>query len=93
MKQDILLLERDCPECGVLKAVLSLEAATNDEFRGTDGQGLLVIVSMSNQGSIELAKAFGNPGKAVPLLLSYDGMVIEDPTEIKVRLESQGMTS
>lgn len=93
MKQDILLLERDCPECGVIKAVLSLDAATNDDFRGKEGQGLLVIVSLSNQGSIELTKAFGHPGKAVPLLLSHDGMVISDHTEIKVRLEEQGMAS
>ena len=93
MKKDILLLERDCPNCGVLKAALSIDAATNDEFRGKDDQELLVIASLSNRGSIELVKAFGHPGKAVPLLILNDETVITDIARIKAHLTKQGMTS
>lgn len=91
MKTDILLLERDCPTCGVIKAILSLEAATNDDFRGKEDQELLVIASQSNRASIELVKAIGHAGQPVPLMITYDGLVLTDPTEIKVRLEQQRM--
>ena len=93
MKKDILLLERDCPACGVIKAILDLDKVTDDDFRGKDGQELIVIASMSNQGSIELVKAFGHPDKAVPLMITHDGVVITDNTEIPVYLKSQGMSS
>ena len=91
MKTDILLLERDCPNCGVIKAVLNLNAATDDDFRGADDQELLVIASQSNRASIELSKAFGYPGMPVPLLITHDGLVLTDATEIKLRLEEQKM--
>ena len=92
MKTDILLLERDCPHCGVIKAILNMDAATDDDFRGKDGQEFLVIASMSNRGSIELAKAFGHPGKTIPLLICEGGAITDD-NEIKAYLEKQGMTS
>jgi hypothetical protein len=92
MKTDILLLERDCPTCGVIKATLSFDAMTDDEFRGKDGQEFLVIASQSNSASITLTTVFGHQAESVPLLMTHDGLVISDASEIKVRLEEQGMS-
>lgn len=91
MKTDILLLERDCPNCGVIKAVLNLNAATDDDFKGKEGQEILVIAAQSNRASIEMVKAFGYPGKPIPMLITYDGLVLTDAAEIKLRLEEQKM--
>ena len=92
MITDILLVERDCPDCGVIKASIDMNATTDDDFRGKEDQELLVIASLSNRASIELLKAFGHSDKSIPLLLTHDGLSLTDINDIISRLELQGMT-
>jgi hypothetical protein len=92
MKVDRLFLERDCPTCGVIKANLSLAAATNDTFLGAEGQALFVFASQSNAASIDMMKAFGFPGKPVPFLATHDGVEIIELERITTYLNEQGMS-
>jgi len=92
MKIDRLFLERDCPHCGAIKAALDINAVSDDDFRGKDGQELYVFASQSNRASIEMLSKFGLAGRPIPLLLTHEEVVITDEQEIVTHLSNQGMT-
>lgn len=92
-KIDRLFLEKDCPYCGVIRATLNIKAATQDDFRGTEGQKLLVFSTLSNEASVEMLERFGFTGKFIPLLQTSDGDVLEDSEDIIRYLRDNGMAS
>ena len=92
-KADMLFLERDCPHCGVIKALLNIEAVSSDDFRGTEGQELFVFAAQSNRASLEMLKRVGLAGRNIPVLLTHDGMVLTTTKDIVRHLTAQGMTT
>lgn len=91
-KIDRLFLEKDCPFCGVIRAEINMNAATSDDFRGSDGQKFFVFSSLSNEASIELIERFGLSGKHIPVMTISDGSIIDDPDDIVTYLRNNGMT-
>jgi hypothetical protein len=68
-----------------------MDAVTSDDFRGSDGQGLLVFSSQSNQASIELLDKFGLKGQFMPVLQTAAGDIITKPDRIASHLRLNGM--
>jgi len=91
MMNDRLFLAKGCPDCAVVVAVLDMNAVIVDEFRGRDGQGLLVYSALSNAAAKELLSKFGCKGKVAPLLVVADGTLLDKPTNIIAHLQRQGM--
>ena len=91
MKVDRLFLEKDCPDCGPIRAALNQEAAAQDKFRGPEKQSLHVFATLSNEASIELLKKFGLEGKFMPVLVKADGTIVEKPDRILSHLRQNGM--
>ena len=92
MKADILLLERNCPHCGVIKVHLDMAAVSDDEFRGEDGQELFVFSSQSNAASKHLLQKFGIGGRVLPLMVVHDGTILTKTKDIASHLIEQGMS-
>ena len=93
MKADRLFLERNCSHCGIVKAVLDMDAVASDDFRGSDGQGFLVFSSQSNGASVELLKKFGLQGRRMPVLVKNDGTVLDKAAPIIQHLKASGMAA
>ena len=91
-KFDMLFLEKDCPECATVRAVLSIPVASDDKFRGPKQQGLLVIVALSNAASEQLLAKFGHADRHMPLLVAYDGTIIDAPKRIAAYLKDNRMS-
>lgn len=79
---DRLFIEKDCPHCGIIRAELSMDAVTRDDFRGTAGQKFFVFSALSNEASIELLERFGLAGKKMPVLLTYEGEIRTETNHI-----------
>ena len=91
-KADMLFMERHCPECGVVKAVLNMGAVQEDDFRGRDGQELFVFSSQSPAATEKMMSVFGVDVE-VPVLVKHDGDLINSPKKIVEYLQKQGMAS
>lgn len=91
MKVDRLFLEKNCPDCAVVRAVLEMGAVTEDDFTGESGQEFYVFSSLSSAATKEMLSRFGHEGKTVPLLVTHSGDVIGKPGKIKVYLQDEGM--
>ena len=91
MKIDRLFLERNCPDCAVVRAALEMGAVTEDEFEGESGQAFHVFSSLSNEATKELLTKFGLEGKVVPILVTHSGDLIDKPGKINVYLQREGM--
>jgi len=92
-KIDRLFVARDCcPDCADVRVALNAEAVMDDEFRGKDDQRLHVFSALSDEAARELLDSFGHTDKFVPLLVRYDGTMIEKPGKVVVYLQDQGMT-
>lgn len=91
---DRLFIEKDCPHCGIIRAELSMDAVTRDDFRGTAGQKFFVFSALSNEASIELLERFGLAGHKMPVLLTYEGEIRTETNHIlgwlRVNKESTG---
>jgi hypothetical protein len=92
-KIDRLFIEKDCPHCGVIRAELSMEAVTRDDFRGRDGQKFFVFSSLSNEASLELLEKFGLAGKHMPILVTHEGEIRTDTNHILGWLRVNKMSS
>jgi hypothetical protein len=93
MKADKLFLEKDCPDCGAIRAIIDMEAVTRDDFRGPDDQELRVFSSLSNAASIELLEKFDLKGKLMPVLVTHDGKVVTTPKRIISHLRQNDMST
>ena len=93
IKTTRLFLERNCPHCGSITAILNMDAMMDDEFRGSDGDELLVFVTQSNEASIEILEKFGLKGHFIPVLQTHDGVVIDKTGEIIHYLKEHGMAA
>ena len=93
MDCDRLFLSRGCDECAEVRAVLSIEAAEDDDFRGVKGQGLLVFGALSDAAGREMLDVFGYEERCTPLLSTMDGMVMDDSEKIIRYLKDNGMAS
>lgn len=91
MKIDRLFLERNCSHCGTIRAILDMDAVAEDGFTGKDGQSFHVFVSQSNEASKELLQLFDVGGNPIPLLVTYEGTVLEKTGEIIKHLKENGM--
>ena len=92
-KIDRLFLEKDCPYCGVVRAELDMMAATAADFRGKDGQRLYVFSALSNEATKEMMDKFGLSGKAVPVLVTWEGEVRSDVQQVLAWLRKHGMSN
>ena len=91
-KVDRLFLEKDCPHCSNIRSELDMLAVTRDDFRGKDGQKLLVFSALSNEASIDLLDKFGLKGKNMPVLVTYNDETRTDPSHILGWLRAGKMT-
>jgi len=93
-KIDRLFLEKDCPHCSVIRSELVMDAVIRDDFRGRDGQKLLVFSALSNEASLEMLEKFGLSGKHMPVLVTHTGEIRTDTDHIigwlRVSKESNG---
>ena len=89
-KVDMLFVERHCPECGIVKAVLDMDAVQEDDFIGRDGQELFVYSSQSPAATKKLLDVFGVEVD-VPVLVKHNGDLINSPKKIVEYLQKQGM--
>jgi len=88
---DLLFLSRGCPECAPVRAALDMDAVEEDEFRGAEGQELMVFGAMSDRGARRLLDRFDLQGKFTPLLVTHDGKVWEKPNQIVGHLRRNNM--
>ena len=93
MEFDMLFIEKDCPECGIVRAALNPAVASDDAFRGPKGQGLLVFAAMSNAASETMLAKFGHTDRHMPLLVTHAGGVIDVPKKIVAYLRDNQMTA
>jgi hypothetical protein len=91
MKTDRLFLEKNCPDCAVVRAALVMGSVTEDDFKGTSGQTFHVFSSLSNEATKELLTKFDLEGKVVPILVTHVGDIIEKPGKINAYLQGEGM--
>lgn len=89
-KIDRLFLSINNIESGRVRAAMDFDAVVKDDFRGKEGQELRVFTALSGEAEKELLAKFGVTGKA-PLLLSYDGAVVEQAKNIIMYLRRNGM--
>jgi len=92
MKVDRLFLEKDCPDCGSIRAIIDMEAVTSDDFRGPDGQELRVFSSLSNEASVELLKKFNLEGQFMPVLVTHNDKVVKKPDLIISHIRKNKMS-
>jgi hypothetical protein len=92
MKADRLFMEKDCPDCGSIRAVLDMDAVTRDDFKGTEGQELRVFISLSNKASIEMLGKFGLKKELMPVLVTHEDKTVRKPDRILSHLRKNGMT-
>ena len=88
---DRLFLSKGCPDCATVIAVLDMNAVITDEFRGKDGQELLVFSALSNSAAKELLEIFGHVGGFTPLLVKDGGAKLDKAVNIVAYLRGQGM--
>jgi hypothetical protein len=92
-KVDRLFLEKDCPYCGVVRAELDMRAATAADFKGKDGQRFYVFSALSNDATKEMLDKFGLSGKAVPVLVTWEGEVRTEVQQVVSWLRKHGMST
>jgi glutaredoxin 2 len=68
-----------------------MNAMTDDNFSGKNGQALHVFTTMSNNASIDLLGRLGLSGKYVPLMILHDGRILEKSKDICQYAIEQGM--
>ena len=91
-KIDRLFLQKDCPYCGVVRAELKMAAASDDAFRGLDGQRFMVFSALSNAAAKELLAKFGLEGKEMPVLVTWEGEVRTDTQQILAWMRKHGVS-
>ena len=92
MISDKLFLAWNCPDCTKIKAHIS-DAMFDDNIRGCGGQILNVIHTFSNDGTRDILDIFGLENNYAPALFTYDEKIIDDPEEIILYLQSNGLAS
>lgn len=90
-KIDRLFLRSNCIECSKVRGEVNFTAVMDDEFRGKDGQELRVYTSLSQNGAKELLKTFGLKDRKVPVIVAYDGAVIEKAKNVIMHLRRSNM--
>lgn len=90
-KIDRLFLRSNCFDCGKVRGEIDFDAVVDDDFRGTHGQELRVYTALSKQAAVELLDRFGLQGKAMPVIVTFDGAVIEKAKNVIMHLRRSGM--
>jgi hypothetical protein len=83
----------NCPECSEIKSRLHQDAIFSDDFSGTNDRKLLVYHTFSNVACRDLLDKYGLQGRFTPVLLTSDGVVIDDVSGILSHLHLFGMLS
>lgn len=90
-KVDRLFISIGSMESGRVRAAIDFDAVVRDDFRGKDGQELRVFSALSGEAEKELLKLFRIEGKKAPILVTYDGAIIEESKNIILHLRRNGM--
>ena len=90
MSPDVLMIEHGCSDCAVLRAILDYSKIMEPDFRGKSGQELHIVVTLTPAASLAVFKHYGVSAEYNPVMLTYDGKVLEDVNEIKAYLIDQG---
>jgi hypothetical protein len=90
-KADRLFLRVNSIESGRVRAAVDFDAVTRDDFRGKEGQELRVFTALSGEAEKEILERFGISGKKMPVLLAYDGAIIEQSKNVIMHLRRNGM--
>jgi glutaredoxin-related protein len=91
---DRLFLAINCPNCAIVKAELDYNNAVDDDFRGSEGQELMVFSAVSNAAARELLDKYEFLANVkTPVLLADSGQIINDPIKVIEYLRSNGMTT
>ena len=90
-KIDRLFLRSNCFECGKVRGEIDFGAVVDDDFRGTFDEELRVYTALSKNAAEELLAKFGLEGKTMPVILTFDGAVIEKAKNVIMQLRRSGM--
>jgi len=90
-KIDRLFLRANCIECSRVRQEFDYGKVVDDDFRGRHGQELRVFSVQSLSASSELLGKFGLSGKEMPVILTFDGGVIEKSKNVILHLRRNGM--
>jgi hypothetical protein len=90
-KIDRLFLRSNCFECGKVRGEIDFGAVVDDEFRGSFGEELRVYTALSENAADELLARFGLEGKEMPVIVTFDGAVIEKAKNVIMQLRRSGM--
>ena len=90
-KIDRLFLRSNCFDCGKVRGEIDFSAVQDDEFRGTFGEELRVYTALSSKAAEELLEKFGLKDRTMPVVLTFDGAVIEKPKNVIMHLRRGGM--
>jgi hypothetical protein len=88
---DRLFLRSNCFECGKVRGEIDFNAVNDDDFRGSFGEELRVYTALSTSAAQELLKQFGLEGKKMPVIVTFDGAVIEKAKNVIMQLRRSGM--
>jgi hypothetical protein len=88
---DRLFLRSNCIECGKVRGEVDFGAVVDDGFRGTFGEELRVYTALSKNAAKELLERFGLEGREMPVVLSFDGAVVEKAKNVIMHLRRAGM--
>jgi len=69
-----------------------MSAVMDDDFRGTDGQELMVFSALSNAATRELLNTFGLRDEVTPFLKTHDGHGLQKAKNIVRYLRESGMS-
>jgi len=90
-KMDRLFLRSNCIECGKVRAAIDFDAVVDDDFRGSQEQELLVFTALSSKAAKELLEKFGLGDKTMPVIITFDGAVVEKAKNVIMHLRRSGM--
>jgi hypothetical protein len=91
MRVDRLFIRPFDLNCSRVRAALEFEPVFRDDFRGKQGQELRVYTALSNSAVSELLERFGVESKSLPLLVTWDNLVVEGVEEIIMHFRRNGM--
>jgi hypothetical protein len=89
-KVDRLFLRSNCIECSKVRGEVDFTAVMDDEYKGSHGEELRVFTALSANAVKDLLDSFGVKAN-VPVILTYDGAIIEKSKNVIMHLRRNGM--
>lgn len=89
MKVDIVVLRRGCYQSSKVMAEVDMDAVMDNDFRGREGQELLLFQVSSERAEELLLETLGIKGEC-PLIRTHDGAIIEKAKNVIMHLRRNG---